>query len=359
MITRTSKSGLALLLAFASTGFFSSIKAQTPERAQPSDPDWQLPKTEWGHPDLQGNWKNSTLTPFERRPGLGPVYTEAEAIERERQSMASFQEDQEPSDPDRAAQASGERWTSRSANRIYYNADQKRVARVNGELRTSLITFPADGRIPALTPEGQRRQQEYHDFRSQFGPYDHPELLPMATRCIAFYGSSYNSTMGPPMTPSSGYNNNIQIVQDADHVLIFTEMVHDVRIVKLGEPNPLPKHVRPWFGDSWGHWEGNTLVVETTNIHPDMGYKEQIDKIPNSEDLKVIERITRVADDSILYEFEIHDPRTYTEVWGGQIPWVKFDQRIYEYACHEGNYAMANILSGARYGESMEAQGAR
>ena len=130
----------------------------------------------------------------------------------------------------------------------------------------------------------------------------------------------------------------------------------------------MPKHVRPWFGDSWGHWEGNTLVVETTNIHRDMGYKEQIDKIPNSEDLwgcsngdetEVIERITRVADDSILYEFEIHNPRTYAEVWGGQIPWVKFDQRTYEYACHEGNYAMANILSGARYGERMEAQGAR
>ncbi len=359
MVTRASKWGLALCLAFASTGFFASAVAQTPEGAQRWDPDWQPAKTEWGHPDLQGKWKNSTLTPFERRPGLGPVYTEAEVIERERQSLASFQEDQEPSDPDRAAQARSEQWSSRSANRIYYNADQKRVARVNGEPRTSLITFPPDGRIPALTPEGQERKDEYHGFRSQFGPYDHPELLPMATRCIAFYGSSYNSTMGPPMTPSSGYNNNIKIVQNADHVLIFTEMVHDVRIVKLGEPDRLPKHVRPWFGDSWGHWEGNTLVIETTNIHPDMGYKEQIDKIPNSEDLKVIERLTRVADDAILYEFEIHDPRTYTEVWGGQIPWVKFDQQIYEYACHEANYGMAGILSGARYQERMEAQGPR
>jgi hypothetical protein len=357
MIIRASKSGIALCLVLTSTGFFTSAEAQTPERAQQGDPDWRPPRTEWGHPDLQGTWNNTTLTSFERGPGLGPVYTEAEAIEREQRSRSSFQGDQDPSDPDREPPARSEQWASRSSNLIYYNADQKRVARVNGEPRTSLITFPPDGRIPELTPEGQKRKQKYHDFRSQFGPYDHPELLPMATRCIAFYGSSYNSTMGPPMTPSSGYNNNIQIVQNADHVLIFTEMVHDARIVKLGKPDPLPKHVRPWFGDSWGHWEGNTLVIETTNIHLDMGYKEQRDKIPNSEDLQVIERLTRVADDSILYEFEIRDPRTYTEVWGGQIPWVKFDQQIYEYACHEGNYALANILSGARYEEEgMEAR---
>ena len=357
MIRRASKSGLALCLAFASTGFFSSAGAQTPERAQRWDPDWQPARTEWGHPDLQGNWSNATLTTFERRPGLGPVYTWAQVDEIEGRARSQVQAGREPSDPNRGPPpVTGS--IGRSANDVYFDRGD-RVARVNGEPRASLITFPPNGRIPELSPEGRRRKQEYHEFRSQFGQYDHPELLPLATRCLVFYGSSVNSVMGPPMTPTRGYNNNFAIVQNADHVLIYSEMVHDVRIIRLGEPDLLPKHVRPWFGDSWGHWEGNTLAVETTNIHPDMGYNEQTDKIPNSEDLKVIERFTRVDDDSILYEFEIHDPRTYTEVWGGEIPWVKFDQQIYEYACHEGNYALVNILRGARYQEGMEAQGPR
>jgi hypothetical protein len=161
------------------------------------------------------------------------------------------------------------------------------------------------------------------------------------------------------MTPTRGYNNNFTIVQNADHVLIMSEMIHDVRIIRLGEPHRLPAHVRPWFGDSWGHWEGNTLVVETTNIHPSHGMREQTDKIVHSEDLRAIERFTRTGDENILYEFEIHDPRTYSEVWGGQVPWRKYDQQIFEYACHEGNYALPNVLSGARYLEGIEAQGAR
>ncbi len=180
----------------------------------------------------------------------------------------------------------------------------------------------------------------------------------MAERCIVYYGLSPTGLLGPPMTPTRGYNNNFTIVQNADHVLIMSEMIHDVRIIRLGEPNRLPAHVRPWFGDSWGRWEGNTLVVETTNIHPDMGFNEQADKIPHSPEMRVIERFTRVAEDNILYEFEIHDPRTYTEVWGGQVPWRKYDQQIFEYACHEGNYALANVLSGARYLER-DAQGPR
>ena len=233
------------------------------------------------------------------------------------------------------------------------------MARVDGEARTSLITFPSDGRIPELTPEGARRKQDYQKFRSQFNQYDHPELRPLAERCIVFYGSSSASVMGPPMTPTRGYNNNFMIVQDVDHVLIMSEMIHDVRIVRLGEPRRLPVRIRPWFGDSWGHWEGNTLVVETTNIHPSHGMREQTDKIVHSEDLRAIERFTRVDDDTILYTFEIHDPRTYTQVWGGEVPWRKYDQQIFEYACHEGNYALANVLSGARYEERVEAQGSR
>ncbi len=354
MITGAPKSRVALFFAFASAGFFSSAEAQATERAQTRAPDWQAHRTEWGHPDIQGNWSNATLTPFERRRGLGPFYTRAEVDEIEGGARSTVQTGSDPIDPERGPPpVTGS--IGRSYNQIYYDRGD-RVARVNGEPRTSLITFPSDGRIPELTPEGARRKREYHEFRSQFGQFDHPELRPLAERCIVFYGSSSASVMGPPMTPTRGYNNNFMIVQDADHVVIMSEMIHDVRIIRLGEPDRLPAHVRPWFGDSWGHWEGNTLVVETTNIHPSHGIREQTDKIVHSEDLVAIERFTRTDEDNILYTFEIHDPRTYSEVWGGEVPWRKYDQQIFEYACHEGNYALANILGGARYLERTEAQ---
>ncbi len=184
-------------------------------------------------------------------------------------------------------------------------------------------------------------------------------MRPLAERCIVYYGLSPTSMLGPPMTPTGGYNNNIRVVQTADYVVIHGEMVHDTRIIRLGEPNRLPANVRPWFGDSWGHWEGNTQVKETTNIHPGMGFNEMNDKILNSEDMMVIERLTRLDEDNILYEFEIQDPRTYTEVWGGQVPWRKSDKQIYEYACHEGNYGLENVLSGARYQETHSAENRR
>ncbi len=355
MITRALQARVALFLAFASAGFFSSAEAQAPERAQTPAADWQAPRTEWGHPDIQGNWSNATLTPFERRRGLGPVYTQAEVDDIEGGQRSQVQTGSDPSDPERGPPpVTGS--IGRSYNQIYYDRGDQ-LARVNGEPRTSLITFPSDGRVPELTPEGARRKRQYHEFRSQFGQFDHPELRPLAERCIVFYGSSSASVMGPPMTPTRGYNNNFMIVQDADHVVIMSEMIHDVRIIRLGEPDRLPAHVRPWFGDSWGHWEGNTLVVETTNIHPSHGIREQTDKIVHSEDLVAIERFTRTDEDNILYTFEIHDPRTYSEVWGGEVPWRRYDQQIFEYACHEGNYALANILGGARHLESAEAQG--
>ena len=344
MSMRYSTSLLGLCLATAAAGLLSSAAAQ----------QWVTPRTPDGHPDLQGNWTNATLTLFERRPGLGPVYTWAEVDDIEGREQARVQAGHESSDPDRPPPPVSTS-IGRSYNQVYYDRGD-RVAVVNGEPRTSLITFPPEGRIPELSPEGLRRKREYEEFRSQFGQFDHPELRPLAERCIVFYGSSSASVMGPPMTPTRGYNNNFTIVQNADHLLIRSEMIHDIRIIRLGEPDPLPAHVRPWFGDSWGHWEGNTLVVETTNVHRDHGPREQTDKILQSEDAKVIERFTRVDDDSILYEFEVHDPRTYTAVWGGEVPWRRFDDLLYEYACHEGNYALSNVLSGARYRERMEAR---
>ncbi len=178
----------------------------------------------------------------------------------------------------------------------------------------------------------------------QFGPYDHPEVRPVAERCLISFGSN----AGPPMLPNGRYNNNYTIVQTPDHVMIMAEMVHDLRIIKMGDGPRLPPHRRPWLGDSWGHWEGDVLVVETTNIHPLHRY--------TSAEMKVTERFSRMSEDAILYEFTIDDPSTYTEPWGGQVPMMALNDRLYEYACHEGNYALSNILSGASYQERLEAE---
>ncbi len=153
------------------------------------------------------------------------------------------------------------------------------------------------------------------------------------------------------MSHTAGYNNYYTIVQNADHVVIRAEMIHDIRIIRLGQPEPVSSDMRPWFGESWGRWEGDTLVVTTTKVNLEQGFNESFDKVPYSEDFTVIERFTRVGDDTILYEFEVNDPGTYSEPWGGQVPWRAFDGQIYEYACHEGNYALSNVLSGARYEE--------
>ena len=346
---------LAVLCATAAPGVVSTAAAQ----ARASDAGkWEVPRTPDGHPDLQGNWTNSTLTPFERgvfqghvEEGRGPVFTWEEVEEIERPSgecppnpgtvacgRADNQRDESLSD---AVRLRGQEYSE-----VYWERGS-RIAIVDGEPRTSLITFPSNGRIPELTPEGQRLREERQDFRDQFGQYDHPELRPLGERCIVF-----GSPLGPPMRPQGAYNSNYIIVQTADHVMIMSEMVHDVRIIRLGEPNRLPAHVRPWFGDSWGRWEGDALVVETTNINP-----RQYRGVPLSEDGRVIERFTRVDEETILYEFTVEDPTIYSQAWGGEIPIKKFDAMLYEYACHEGNYSLAGVLSGARYQERMEAQG--
>ncbi len=340
---------LAVLCAIATPGVVSNAAAQ----ARASDAgQWEVPRTPDGHPDLQGNWSNSTLTPFERREDQGPVYTfeEVNAIER-----PAGQEDGCPANPGtvmcgRTARTTGTdaaRLSGQEYNEVYWERGS-RVAIVDGEPRASLITHPADGRRPALTPEAERLVEERRDFRSQFEQYDHPELRPFAERCLLFGGP------GPPILPVGAYNSNYRIVQTADHVMIMSEMIHDTRIIRIGEPNPIPEDVRPWFGNSWGRWEGDVLVVETTNINP----VQTLRGVPPSKNMKVTERFTRVDEETILYEFTVEDPSRYTQAWGGEIPMMKLHAQVYEYACHEGNYSLAGVLSGARYEERMEAQGA-
>jgi hypothetical protein len=249
------------------------------------------------------------------------------------------------SDPNRPAPPKGGDGSTGAAGMVggynYFWIDAgDRVAIVNGEPRSSLIIDPPDGKIPPLTPAARGRQAARARER-RFGPYDHPELRPLAERCIMSFGSN----AGPPMLPNYFYNNNYTIVQTRDHVLILTEMVHDARIIYLGERPRLPKQVRPWMGDSQGRWEGDTLVVETTNFHPLQVFANA------SDDLKVIERIHRTDSATILYRFTIEDTTTFTRSWSGEVPFLAMDDLVYEYACHEGNYALSNVLSGARYQE--------
>ena len=329
---------LALLCATVAPGVVSTVAAQN----RGSDAEWEIPRTPDGRPDLQGTWTNQSLTPIQRgRNQESLVYTPEQVAQIEQGYVDRFIRGSQPSDPDRPAPPTGQ--GVGTYNNIYFETGN-RVSVVNGEPRTSLITVPSNGRIPALTPEAQARRAERRESRSQFAQYDHPELRPLAERCL----TSYGSPAGPPMLPNGGYNSNYIIVQTPDYVMIMTEMVHDTRIIRMGDGPRLPAHIRPWMGDSWGHWEGDVLVVETSNIHPLQPY--------SSADMKVTERFSRMHEEAILYEFTVDDPSTYTESWGGQIPMMAMHDQIYEYACQEGNYSLESVLSGARYQERMQAQ---
>ncbi|HET9948241.1 MAG TPA: hypothetical protein VFQ22_04940 [Longimicrobiales bacterium] len=341
--------GLALALV-ASCALAHPASAQSAA----SGSGWQVPRTEWGDPDLQGNWTNATLTPLTRPAGRSAVLTWEEAREIEAGQAQLVEERAQASDPDRPLPPGGDNPVCIDSGTTCYNEVYRdpgdRVAVVNGEPRSSLVTRPADGRVPPLTGEAQRILAAERARLSQFDDTDHPELRPLGERCIVSFGSN----AGPPMLPNYWYNNNYTIVQSPDAIVIMAEMVHDARIIRLGEPKRLPKHMRPYFGDSWGRWEGDTLVVETTNLNPDHPFRG----VPFSEEGKVIERFTRVDEETILYEFTIDDPVMYTEPWGGEIPFKALHDLVYEYACHEGNYALEGVLRGARYEESQGAAGA-
>ncbi len=340
---------LCAIAVIAVAGLVSTALGPAVAQSGSSGAVWEVPRTPHGHPDLQGNWTNATLTPVQRPEGQAAVLTAEQVAAIEAGQAAEVVAGSAPSDPDRAPPPSGGEDpvcidTATGCYNEVYREPGERVAVVNGESRSSLVTDPPDGLVPDLTLEGEERVEALREFRDQFGPQDHPELLPLAQRCLVSFGSN----AGPPMVPNYWYNNNYTIVQNADHVLIMTEMVHDVRIIRLGEPSSQPPGMRPWFGDSWGRWEGDTLVVETTNLNPDHAFRG----VPPSAKRKVTERFTRVDENTIHYEFTIDDPTMYTGVWGGEIPFERFDQPLYEYACHEGNYSLENVLRGARYEET-------
>ena len=343
--------GPLMLLAAA------SMLAVTPPamEAQQTNERWVMPRTADGHPDLQGSWSNATMTPLVRPPGVGAVLTPDQVAALEGGQQDFIREQLADSDPDRGLPPVGGEFTGNflfdagggavGGYNFFYIDGGDDIAVFNGEARSSLIVDPTDGRRPPLSEEGRRRTGERFASQRQFGAYDNPENRPLEERCIMSFGSNG----GPPMLPNYFYNNNYTIVQTADYVMIMTEMVHDTRIIRLGTPDPLPAHIRPWLGDSWGWWQGDTLVVETTNIHPEQnlaGYPPAAFK--PSENIKVTERFTRADEHTINYEFTVDDPSMLSGPFSGELPFKALDGLVYEYACHEGNYALANVLMGAR-----------
>jgi hypothetical protein len=321
--------GLATALALVPL-LEASLVAQARNTAKP----WKAPRTPDGRPDIQGNWSFANITPFERPSNLADkaILTELEAQELEEQTAARAKQDE-----------GRQRGTAADVSRAYNDFWYDRGTRVAGTRQTSIVVDPPNGRVPALTAEGQARASARQAARKMRGSADGPEDRALGERCIMGFNA------GPPFTPSA-YNNNIQIVQTRDYVMIMTEMVHDARIVPLDGRPHLPSTSRPWMGDSRGRWEGDTLVVETTNFSEKNLYRGA------TENLKLIERFSPGAEGLLLYEFTVIDPATWTAPWTGRVPLEKIDEQLYEYACHEGNLGMEGILKGTRAEERFAAE---
>jgi hypothetical protein len=296
---------------------------------------WTASRTPDGQPDLQGFWTNTTYVPLERPKNVTKeFYTTEEAAEMIKKAAATESEQTEPGTiPD-----------------VHYDFTQFGLDRSQGRLapnlRTSLIVDPKDGRTPPLTAEGQQRAGERAEARKRAGGVtDAAENQPLSVRCIIM------DRIGPPML-AGAYNNNYQIVQIPGYVMILVEMIHDVRIIPLDGRPQLPQNVRQWTGSYRGRWDGETLVVESTNFNGKNPFQG------SSENMRLTERFTRVDENTIRYQFTVDDPSTWTRPWSAEVPWAKTVGPLFEHACHEGNYGLANILAGARAEEKRAATAA-
>ena len=329
--------------------------AAAPAQGTPATKPWVMPRTPDGHPDLQGNWTNATLTPVERPKGLPRALSPSQVAALEKVRTDSIEKLGQRSDPNRTAPPLGGDGSTGAAGNVggynYFWIDAgDRIAIVNGESRSSLIVDPPDGHLPPVTAAARAWAMARGAESRTFGQYDNPENRPLAERCMMSFGSN----AGPPMLPNYFYNNNYTFVQTPDHVVIMTEMVHDARIVRMRDAPPLPATLRPWMGDSRGRWVGDTLVVETTNVHPMQTLSQNIGLYGAwgaTDSLSVTERFHRVSEHMLLYRFTVSDPLNFTKPWSGEVPFIAMPELIYEYACHEGNYALSNVLSGARAAE--------
>lgn len=321
----------ALSLAIAA----ALLNVSLPTHASEGGTGWEMPRTEYGHPDLQGFWTNTTLTPIERPVELGDqkVYTETEALALENAARAFEQQKAEPLDADRAPPPVGGA-IGQEAD-INFSDVFTNVLKVRGEYRTSMIVDPANGRFPFR--EDGRRQDIYAKWTAQgLGPSDGPEARTPGDRCL--------SRGMPPMTVTP-YNNNYQIVQNKDYVMLMGEMVHDARIIRLDKEH-LPGDGKNWLGDSVGRWEGDTLVVHTKNLRPELSHFRLI----STDKLELTERFEIVSEHEILYTVTVTDPQVYTQPFTEEITLMRKapEDLIYEYSCHEGNYGLEGILAGAR-----------
>jgi hypothetical protein len=323
--------GLAAFATLAAQGGSAPAgKAAAPRRLA-------VPRTSWGQPDLQGVWSSATVTPLERPKELAgkEILTDAEAAEYEKRITDSRNVDLQ--------RTPGNRDVTGAYNDHWYDRGSKVVA----THRTSLIVDPGDGHIPTLTPEGQSRaaraipQSGIQEFRVVDSWLDRG----IWERCI---------TRGLPdvMLPTA-YNNNYRVFQTPEYVAILSEMIHDARIIPLDGRPHLASGVRQWMGDSRGRWEGDVLVVDTTNFSPKTTYRG------SSERLHLVERFRRIDNDTLLYQVTIDDPTTFTKPWTIELPAAKLNENIYEYACHEGNYGMVNLLSASRAAEKEAAEAAK
>ena len=300
-------------------------------RTAPAAKTYTAPRTPDGQPDLQGFWTNSTYTPLERPDGVTKeYYTPGEAAAAAKKAAA-----------DEATQT-----TPGTVADVHYDFTQfgldKSQSALAPNLRTSLIVNPENGKLPPLTDEGKRRAAEHAEMAKKVGRWDSAQSNELDDRCIIMAGA------GPPMLNAT-YNANYQIVQAPGYVMILVEMIHDVRIIPLdGRPQP-PPAVRQWLGTSRGRWEGDTLVVSTTNFNG---------KNPlhgSSENMTVTERFTRVSDTAIRYQFTVEDSSTWVRAWSAEMPMKKTVGPLFEHACHEGNYGLYNTLVGARLEEKKKA----
>jgi hypothetical protein len=297
-------------------------QSMTPKAATPTHAStWKTPRTPWGDPDLQGTWNNGTITPLERPREAG----EKELLSKEEEDELNQQSD---------TRASAENRPKDPAADVELAYDQFWWDRGKSIGRTSLIIDPKDGRLPPLTAQGQKLQDDRAAARRTHGAFDSWIDRPLQERCIMYHGV-------PPLP--SGYNNTYQIFQTPGLVAILDENIHHVRLIPLDGRPHIPQAIRHWNGDSRGRWEGDTLVVETTNFND----KTRL-RYGGSSNTHAVERFRRVSDELIDYQFTITDPTVYTRPFTVSIPMPKRNDRIYEYACHEGNHSMVGILGGAR-----------
>ena len=311
-------------------------KATAPAKTTAAKP-YIVPKTPWGDPDLQGIWNDATSTPLQRPAALGEkgVLSEDEADQFAEELAENLNRDRRDGGPEADVnRAYNEHWMD--ARRLEATKDR----------RTSLVTDPPDGRIPPrvpLSPERAKARDARAEQNARFiaGMPNDPEELSLPVRCII-------RTDSPPYLPTI-YNNDFQIFQSPGLVVIQPEMIHSARIIPVDGRPHLAKTFLQWLGDTRGHWEGNTLVLETTNFREDDGVTYQN---TDPETFKIVERFTRVDADRINYEFTVSDPRTWTKPWSAMIPWNRTDEQIYEYACHEGNYDIVHLLHMGRVREA-------